>query len=155
SSWPGAVNLFGPTPGGGFGGGGVCLGLNPGPGGFGAGGAFGVGVGGAPGGFGGGGGACPLGGAPSFVGPSVYAGGSDYFYGGCGAGMGGAIFVNQGMLEVSCSTITQCRACPGSNNAATASSNALGLDGAIFQRNGVVRIVFSTLTTNQVGSTPS
>jgi Ca2+-binding RTX toxin-like protein len=120
--------------GGEFGGGGGAGGLG--------GGAGGLGVGGNGGTFGGGGGANG--------GTSDYGGAGGTTGGGGGAGLGGAIFVNTGILRVSNSTFSSSRAtggAAGGNGAA-----GLGLGGAIFLQAATAT---ATLTNTTIASNPA
>lgn len=126
---------------------------NGGNGGFGAGGgggAFGVTAGnGGNGGFGGGGGAGGVGTGFGTPGHGGFAGGDGFgagnVSGGGGAGLGGAVFNNGGILTIINSTFT-------ANNAVGGFSNGQGLGGAIFNRNGVITILNSTLSENSAAN---
>ena len=119
----------------GGGGGGGGFGNNTGGnGGFGGGGGFESGTGG----FGGGGG---IGGVPGYFGKE---GASNW--GGPGAGLGGAIFSDGGIVSIQNSTFTQNESIGGGLN--TPSCCGAGDGAAIFARNSSLLVAFSTIASN-------
>ncbi|WP_428305020.1 choice-of-anchor Q domain-containing protein [Lacipirellula sp.] len=105
------------------------------------------------GGFGGGGGASPAQNNPIAGGFGAGNGGRKGLGGG-GAGMGGAIFNNEGVVVITNSTITG-NAAIGGNRGVSGSqpygaSAGSGLGGGLFNRNGTVTITNSTLSANTV-----
>ena len=140
--------------GGGFGGGGGGGGFQPGQGGFGGGG-------------GGGGGAAQGTGTSMPFQPSGFGGGYGSYDGGGGGGMGagGAIFVQNGKLEITNSTLTNNTAKGGGGGegiplggsvlktAPGSVGSALG--GAIFSLDGDILITGATLANNQVDQGPT
>ena len=137
---------YGPGSAGGFGGGGggggtgFGAGYAGGAGGFGGGGGGGSGsAAGGIGGFGGGGGSAAGGGFAGGAGDTVGGGG--------GAGLGGAVFNDQGaQLTLVNSTLTGDVALGGQGGSGAA--NGSGLGGAVFNRDGTAAVTFSTLAGN-------
>ena len=126
----------------GGGGGGAGSWSNAGSGGWAAGGGGGASYTGYGGnaGFGGGGGG---GGNVGYGGSSAFGGGAGLYYGGGGAGMGGAIFNENGTVNVTNSTFTANGAAGGSGN-----ESGQGLGGAIFSYYGTVTLLNTTLSAN-------
>ena len=137
---------YGPGFAGGFGGGGggggtgFGAGYAGGAGGFGGGGGGGSGsAAGGTGGFGGGGG--------SKAGGGFAGGAGDTVGGGGGAGLGGAVFNDQGaQLTLVNSTLSGDVAQGGDGGSGAA--NGSGLGGAVFNNDGTVAVTFSTLAGN-------
>jgi hypothetical protein len=148
------VDPTGGGGGGGVGGGGGAGGALAGGGGGGFGGGGGGGGTGGSGGFGGGGGGGKLivalagfGGGDGGTSNSTSIGG-----GGGGAGMGGAIFNDQGAVSITNTTVSSNRSVGGATGSSFGAGNAgQGLGGAIFNLDGQLTIASSTFAGNVAG----
>jgi CSLREA domain-containing protein len=144
---------------GGGGGGGATGGGNGGDGGFGGGGGAGWsgtfgGTRGGAGGFGGGGGVGPdgsIGGGHPGAG-GMFGGHANSVYSGGGAGLGGAIFNDNGSVVVNNSTFTNnsvTRGSGGGTGKPGPADNGADAGGAIFTVNGQLTVVDATISGNQ------